>query len=277
MTKVAFQGETGAFSEIAVKKMFGEKITVSPSYSFEEVFLKVKNEKVNFGIIPIENSLYGSVFETYDLLLKYSLNITGELNLQINHNLIANKNYKLSEIRKVYSHPQALGQCSEFLKKMKNAEIIPAYDTAGSALILLNNTSEPAAAIASKNASRIYKLKILRADIQNNKENYTRFYAISKNKSKKISQHPKSSICFELKNTPGALFKALSIFALKEINLLKIESRPIPHKPFQYIFYIDFSGSLSDNKVKEALKHLSEFSLSIKMLGTYESGKIFIS
>ena len=277
MNKVAFQGETGAFSEIAARKMFGEKINVSPSFSFEEVFLKVKNGNVNFGIIPIENSLYGSVFETYDLLLKYSLNIVGELNLQINHNLIAKNNYKLSEIKKVYSHPQALGQCSEFLKKMKNAEIIPAYDTAGSALMLLGNTSEPIAAIASKNASRIYKLKILKADIQNNKENYTRFYAISKNKSKKKFKHPKSSICFELKNIPGALFKALSIFALKEINLLKIESRPIPHKPFQYIFYIDFSGSLLDNKVKQAVKHLSEFSLSIKILGTYETGKIFIS
>ncbi len=277
MNKVAFQGEAGAFSEIAARKMFGEKINVSPSFSFEDVFLKVKNGSVNFGIIPIENSLYGSVFETYDLLLKYSLNIVGELNLQINHNLIAKNNYKLSEIKKVYSHPQALGQCSEFLKKMKNAEIIPAYDTAGSALMLLNNTSEPTAAIASKNASRIYNLKILKSDIQNNKENYTRFYAISKNKSKKLFKHPKSSICFELKNIPGALFKALSIFALKEINLLKIESRPIPHKPFQYIFYIDFSGSLLDNKVKQAVKHLSEFSLSIKILGTYETGKIFIS
>ena len=277
MIKVAFQGESGAFSEIASKKMFGDKIIVSPSFSFEEVFLKVKNRDVNFGIIPIENSLYGSVFETYDLLLKYSLNIVGELNLQISHNLIAKKNYKLSEIRKVYSHPQALGQCSEFLKKMKNAEVVPTYDTAGSALISLNNNAEPTAAIASKNASKIYKLKILKPDIQNNKENYTRFYAISKNKSKKNPEHPKSSICFELKNIPGALFKALSVFALKEINLLKIESRPIPHKPFQYIFYIDFSGALYDYKIKQAVKHLTEFSLSIKMLGTYETGKIFIS
>ncbi|MHB1686267.1 MAG: prephenate dehydratase [Ignavibacteriaceae bacterium] len=277
MTKVAFQGEAGAFSEIASKKMFGEKITVSPSFSFEDVFLKVKNGEVDFGIIPIENSLYGSVFESYDLLLKYSLSIIGELNLQINHNLLAKKNYKLSEIKKVYSHPQALGQCSEFLKKLKNTEVIPSYDTAGSALISLNNNIEPTAAIASKNAAIIYKLKILKANIQNNKENYTRFYAISKSKSKKKPEHPKSSICFELKNIPGALFKALSVFALKEINLLKIESRPIPHKPFQYIFYIDFSGNYSDANIKLAINHLTEFSLSIKKLGAYEAGKTFIS
>ncbi len=277
MIKAAFQGEPGAFSEIASRKMFGENITVSPSFSFEDVFLKVKNDKVDFGIIPIENSLYGSVFETYDLLLKYSLNIVGELNLQINHNLIAKKSYKLSEIKKVYSHPQALGQCSKFLKKMKNAEVVPTYDTAGSALISLNNNTEPSAAIASKNAAKIYNLKILKPDIQNNKENYTRFYAISKTKNKKKPEHPKTSICFELKNIPGALFKALSIFALAEINLLKIESRPIPHKPFQYIFYIDFTGAIYDEIVKHAVKHLSEISISMKLLGTYERGKSFVS
>ena len=277
MIKVAYQGESGAYSEIASKKMFDKKIKLSPSFSFEEVFLKTKSGEVNFGIIPIENTLYGSVFESYDLLLKYSLHIVGELNLQVNHQLLTKEVCKISDIRKIYSHPQALGQCSKFLKTLKNVTIVPSYDTAGSALISLNNSSEITAIVASKNAAKIYNLKILKSNIQNNKENYTRFYCISQNKTKRKYQHPKSSICFELKNTPGSLFKALSVFALNGINLLKIESRPIPHKPFQYIFYIDFAGSTEEPKIKLAVEHLNDFSLSMKILGTYEKGNNFMS
>ena len=132
MIKIAFQGERGAYSEIAAKKLFGNNIAISPSFSFEEVFTKVKGKKVDFGVVPIENSLYGSVFETYHLLLQNSLSIISELNLQINHHLLAGENYKLNQIKKVYSHPQALGQCSIFLKSLKKAQLIPAYDTAGS-------------------------------------------------------------------------------------------------------------------------------------------------
>ncbi len=277
MLKVAFQGERGAFSEIASKKMFGEEIKISPSFSFEKVFTKVKAGTVDYGVIPIENTLYGSIFETYDLLLNYSLSIVGELNLQINHHLLANKKYKLSEIKKVYSHPQALGQCSDFLKKLKNAEIIPAYDTAGSAMISLKNNGEPTAAIASREAADIYKLKVLKSRIQNNQENFTRFLAISKKKKKTRIEKPKTSICFELKSMPGALYRALSVFALRDIDLLMIESRPIPHKPFQYIFYADLSGSLNDSQIKLALKHLAEISISIKKFGTYETGKTYKS
>ncbi len=277
MKSVAFQGERGAYSETASKVIFGNKIFTSPSFSFEDVFKKVKNGSVDYGVVPIENSLYGIVFETYDLLLKYSLTIVGELHLQINHHLLAIKNYKLSEIKKVYSHPQALGQCSEFLKTLKKTEIIPAYDTAGSALILRESKSDATAAIASKDAAKIYNLKILKSDIQNNKENFTRFLAISKNKIQKNFAQPKTSICFELKSIPGALFKALSVFALRDIDLLKIESRPIPHKPFQYMFYTDLFGSLDDEKVKLAINHLDEISLSIKKFGTYEAGKTYKS
>ena len=277
MLKVAFQGERGAYSEIASKKMFGEKIKISPSFSFGEVFSKVKSGSVDYGVVPIENTLYGSVFETYDLLLNYSLSIVGELNLQINHHLLANRKYALSKIKKVYSHPQALGQCSDFLKKLKNAEIIPAYDTAGSAMISLKNNGESIAAIASREAADIYNLKILKSHIQNNKENFTRFLAISRKKKNLKIEKPKTSICFELKSIPGALYRALSVFALRDIDLLMIESRPIPHKPFQYIFYADLSGSLNDPQIKLALKHLAEISLSIKKFGTYETGKTYKS
>ncbi len=277
MVNVAFQGERGAFSEIASMKYFGEGVTVSPSFSFEDVFIKVKNGSVDFGIIPIENSLYGSVFETYDLLLQYSLTIVGELNLQINHCLLASQNYKLEDIKKIYSHPQALGQCSIFLKSLKNTELVPAYDTAGSALISLKDKSVPSAAVASREAAEIYNLKILKSQIQNNRENYTRFLIISKKKIQDEFQNPKTSICFELKNIPGALFKSLSVFALRDINLVKIESRPIPHKPFEYMFYADLTGCLDEERVKNAINHLSEISLSIKKFGTYEAGKTYKS
>jgi len=278
--KVAFQGERGAFSETAAKKYFGADLSVSPSFSFDEVFSKVKNPAkggVDCGIIPIENTLYGSIFETYDLLLKYSLTIVAELNLQINHHLLSNHDYKLSQLKKIYSHPQALGQCSHFLKKIKNAEIIPAYDTAGAVLISSQNLHEPTAAIASKEAAEIYKMKILKSSIQNNKDNFTRFIIISRNKLTEKFAHPKTSICFELKSIPGVLFKALSVFALREIDLVKIESRPIPHKPFQYIFYADLLGGLSEKRIKLAINHLAEISINIKQFGSYEVGKIYKS
>lgn len=282
--KIAFQGEAGAFSEIAAKKFFKEKIESLPSYSFNDVFSKVKKGTADFGVVPIENTLYGAIFETYDLLLKYSLTIVGEINLQINHYLLAKKNYKLNQIKKVYSHPQALGQCSGFLSKLKNTKIIPAYDTAGSAELSMQENDVPSAAIASKEAAEIYKMKILGRDIQNNKENYTRFLIISKkNNHKKMKKNdkefanPKSSICFELKNIPGALYKALSVFALREIDLTKIESRPIPHKPFQYMFYVDLIGDLKEKKIIHSLNELEDFALTVKKFGTYEIGKTYKS
>jgi len=275
--KVAFQGERGAFSETAAKKYFGSRLSVSPSFSFEDVFAKVKNKSVDSGIIPIENTLYGSIYETYDLLLKYSLTITGELSLQINHHLLSNKPYKLTELKKVYSQPQALGQCSKFLKKLTNTEIVPAYDTAGAILISTQNVNEPTAAIASKEAAEIYKMKILKSNIQDNKDNFTRFIVVRKQPDKKNFTHPKTSICFELRSIPGALFRALSVFALRDIDLVKIESRPIPHKPFQYIFYADLMGSLDERKIKLAINHLAEISINIRKFGSYEVGKIYKS
>lgn len=277
MSIIAFQGEHGAYSEIASKKYFGEDAKLSPTFSIDAVFEKVKTGKATYGVVPVENSSFGSIFDTYDHLLKYNLTIIGELNLQVNHYLLAQKKYKFDEIKKVFSHPQALGQTSEFLKTLKNAKIHPAYDTAGSAIISDLGKDEPVAIVASKNAAAIYGLKILKSNIQNNKENFTRFLIISKSAVKGKIQNPKSSICFELKSMPGALFKALSVFALRDINLVKIESRPIPHKPFQYVFYTDFYGDLNDKKIRNAINHLTEISVDVKQFGTYEVGKIFRS
>ena len=188
MSIIAFQGEHGAYSELASKKFFGEDAQLSPTFSIDEVFEKVKTGKAEFGVVPVENSSFGSIFETYDYLLKYHLAIKGELNLQINHYLLAQKKYKLEEIKKVFSHPQALGQSSVFLKTLKNAKIHPAYDTAGSAIISEQGQGEPVAIVAGKNAAKIYGLKILKSNIQNNKENFTRFLIISKGTEKEIGR-----------------------------------------------------------------------------------------
>jgi len=273
----AFQGEVGAYSEIACKKYFGCDVETVPCFNFEDTFTNLKNGKAEYAVLPIENSLYGSVYETYDLLIKYNYPIIGELYLQINHNLIAKKNLKLSDIKKIYSHPQALGQCSHFLKSLKNIQILPAYDTAGAAKIASEEEDKKTAAIASSEAASLYKLKIIKRSIQNNAENYTRFIVVSKKEKRNKVSSPKSSICFALKSIPGALFKALSVFALREIDLVKIESRPIPNKPFQYLFYVDLNGSLKEDKLSHALKNLEEITESIIRLGTYEAGKTYKS
>jgi chorismate mutase/prephenate dehydratase len=279
MTKnliVAFQGEKGAYSEIAAESYFDKSIKTLPSYSFEEVFIKVRRGVAQRGVIPIENTLYGSVFENYDLLLKYHVSVIAELNLQINHYLISSERHSLSKLKKIYSHPQAIGQCSKFLNGLK-VEIVPSYDTAGSALLSMRNVDEPTAAITSYRAAKIYNMKILKKNIQNNKVNYTRFFVISKKKSDEEPKHPKSTLSFDLKSIPGALHKALGVFANAEIDLSMIESRPIPHKPFQYTFYIDITGSLNDKKIKTALKKLSELTVTIRRIGTYEKGKTYKS
>ncbi len=274
---IAFQGEKGAYSEIASEKYFGKSIKTLPSYSFEEVFINVSKGIADNGVIPIENTLHGSVFENYDLLLKYHVSVIAELNLQINHCLVSPKEYPTSQLKKIYSHPQAIGQCSDFLKGLKRVEVVPSYDTAGSALLSLKNTQEPTGAITSARAAKIYKMKILKRNIQNNKINYTRFLVISKKKTQNEPLHPKSTLSFDLKSIPGALHKALGVFANAEIDLSMIESRPIPHKPFQYTFYIDISGSLNDKKIKTALKKLSVLTIKIKKIGTYEWGKTYKS
>jgi len=274
---VAFQGEQGAFSEIASKKYFGKDVISISCYSFDDVFECVVKEITEFGIIPVENTLYGSVFENYDLLLKHKIYVVGELNLQINHCFISQKKYSLKEIKKVYSHYQALGQCSRFIESLKDVEVIPTYDTAGSVLIIQGNNDEPSAAIASSYAAKIYGMKILARNIQNKKFNYTRFFIISKSKNKSIPKNPKSTLSFDLKSVPGALHKALGVFANAGINLSMIESRPIPEKPFQYTFYVDITGSFEDEKIKTALKQLSHHTIKIKKIGTYEKGKTYHS
>jgi len=272
LTSVAFQGEIGAYSELATYELFGPQVRVVPKETFEEVFLAVKNAEVDHGVIPIENSLAGSIHENYDLLLEHNLVITGEIKLRIKHNLIVNKGGDLSRIRRVYSHPQALYQCKTFLSTLTNVELVSVYDTAGAAQKIKENGSLEEAAIASAQAALDYGLEIVAAGIESNHRNYTRFYVLSRDLAEE-AEDPKTSIVFATKNIPGALFKSLSVFALRDIDLYKIESRPQPGAPWEYIFYLDFDGDIRHEVTKKAINHLEEIARFLKILGSYSKGK----
>lgn len=268
--KVAFQGEFGAYSEEAALSFFGNKIQTIPCHTFSEVFEMVEKNKVQYGVIPIENSLEGTIGQNYDLLLKSNLKIFRELVLKIYHCLISNKDQTIDSIKRVYSHPQALGQCREFLEKQK-LEGIPTYNTAGSVKMLKEGKIEKeAAVIASEKAAKFYGMKILKKGIETNPHNFTRFFIISKKKPKKTKKN-KTSIVFSTKHIPGALFKVLEVFAKEKINLTKIESRPIVGKPWEYNFYLDFEGNIEEKKIKKVLKENKKNILFLKVLGSYPS------
>lgn len=269
--RVAFQGEIGAYSEEAAFKFFGNKFQTIPCQTFADVFKAVEKRTADFGIVPIENSLEGTVGQNYDLLLESKLKIFGEEVLKIRHCLIANRGVKIESLKKVYSHPQALGQCREFLEKLK-LETIPVYDTAGSVRMLKEERDKEIAAIASERAGRIYQMKILKKGLETDNQNFTRFFIISKKEAKK-AKNSKTSIVFFLKNIPGALFKSLESFARRKINLTKIESRPILGKPWEYHFYLDFEGHREEKKMKEVLEELKEKTLFTKVLGSYPTTK----
>ncbi|NQT27939.1 prephenate dehydratase [candidate division KSB1 bacterium] len=273
MKKIAFQGEKGAFSEDAAYHFFSNNINPVPHKTFKEVFDAVASGTAEYGMIPIENSFTGSIHQNMDLLLEFDVSVIGEIILRIHHNLLAPKGIPIGEIRRVYSHPQALGQCSIFLDSMENVEIIPMYDTAGSAKRISEQSEENAASIASIRAAKDYGLHVLKKGIENNDQNFTRFLVISQN-SILPEKHAKTSIVFSAKDIPGALFKSLSVFALRDINLLKIESRPLRKGKWTYWFYLDFEGSLKDEACQNAMNHLSEITSFLKVLGSYETGKV---
>jgi prephenate dehydratase len=265
---VAFQGERGAYSEIAARRFFGNAIELLPCESFDLVFKRVESQKADSGIVPIENSQAGCIHQNYDLLLKHRLRIVGELNLRVEHNLIGHPGADLNSIRMVFSHPQALMQCQGNTAKLKGVKIIAAYDTAGSVKRIKEEKFLNAAAIASELAAKTYGMKILKKDIQDNPENFTRFLVLRKTNALPVRAN-KTSLVFSLKNVPGALFRSLSAFALRDIDLYKIESRPLHGKPWEYFFYIDFAGSPKEPNCRNALAHLGEIATFLKVLGSY--------
>jgi prephenate dehydratase len=265
--KVAYQGEAGAFSEQAVYGYFGVVETLSCE-SFDDVFAAVTDGVVETGLVPIENSLAGSIHRNYDLLLSHQLWIVGEYFLRVRHCLIAAPGVKKAEIKRVISHPQALGQTVGYVRAMPGVKSEAVFDTAGSVKMLKESGDRSTAAIASRRAAELYGMNILEEGIEDDPENYTRFLAIAPAPVAPTAD-AKTSIVFSLKNQPGALFKAMSVFALRDIDLTKIESRPLIGKPWEYLFYIDFAGSIDEEHVKKALDHLGEYALMLRVLGCY--------
>lgn len=275
MERVAFQGEPGAYSEAAVIAHFGEGVEPVPCESFEAVFERVASGQCNYGMVPIENSLAGSIHQNYDLLLRYDLKITGEHVLRVEHCLIASPGSSLEDIRVVASHPQALAQCDRFIRT-HNLEREAAYDTAG-AVKTLSETGRPGmAAIASRRAALVYNMRVLAENIEDDPLNFTRFLALGREgtRTERSGVHAnKTSVVFALPNVPGALFKALSVFALRDIDLTKIESRPVPGKPWEYHFYLDFAEDAAGERGSRALQHLGEIATELRVLGSYPAAR----
>jgi prephenate dehydratase len=264
--KVAFQGEAGAYSEQALLDHFGSVATV-PCESFDAVFEAVNSGLCDTAMIPIENSLAGSIHQNYDLLLRNELQIVGEHFLRVRHCLITAPGVAKPDLKKAISHPQALGQCAGYLRS-NGIQAEQAYDTAGSVKLLKESGARDTAAIASRRAAELYGMQILAEGIEDNPENYTRFLAIQRG-PKTFQGEAKTSIVFTLKNVPGALFKAMSVFALRDLDLTKIESRPLQGSPWEYLFYIDLIGSTGEETVRRALDHLGEYAVMLRVLGSY--------
>ncbi len=264
---VAFQGERGSYSEEAALSYFGLKIGFLPCRTLRLVFEAVESGRADAGMVPVENSLEGAVAETYDLLEASSLSVCGEFNLRVRHCLITNLGVKIEDVKRVYSHPQALAQCRRFLEKI-GVDPIPYYDTAGSAYLLKKEGLKDAAAIASRRAAEIYNLQILAESIEDSPNNYTRFLLIGKADHEPTGKD-KTSLVFTTKHLPGALYAALGVFAKRMINLTKIESRPTKQRPWEYNFFVDLEGHRLDVNVSEALEELKSYTLSSKILGSY--------
>lgn len=273
---VAFQGELGAFSHMAIKQLLGPNVEPRPFPMFEKVFKAVASGKVDAAMIPVENTLHGSVHENYDHLLKYDLPIVAETAVRIVHNLIVLPGVRFKAVKRVYSHPVALNQCLNFFAAHPQLEKTTFYDTAGSIKMLAETKPTDAAGIASALAAELYGCRILKRSIEDDHRNFTRFVLLRRKAAPPQSRdHAKTSLLFTTRNVPGSLFRALSAFALRDISLAKIESRPLRGKPWEYLFYLDFYGHIEDAKVKNALSHLRELADLYRVLGCYTRGAGF--
>ncbi|MCV0430996.1 prephenate dehydratase [Nitrosopumilus sp.] len=270
MIYVSFQGERGAYSEAAAKSFFNEQIETIPCTTFAEVLESTSSDKTQYSVLPVENSIEGSVGESYDLLYSTSLSATGEIYHRIEHCLIGNGS--IDKIDTVYSHPQALGQCRKFIEEHK-MKTIPTYDTAGSVKMIKEINKENCACIASKDAASIYQMPIIQNNIANNLNNYTRFLILSKLDNAETG-NDKTSIIFSIKHEPGSLFRIIENFHKNNVNLTKIESRPTKENTWEYNFYVDFEGHQKNPKISEMLEKIKQDTLFMKILGSYQSAKL---
>lgn len=265
---VAFQGERGAYGEEAVARYFGASAQPAPQTSFADVFRAVATGEADVGLAPIENSQAGSINEVYDLLRTSGLFVTGETCLPVNHCLLCLPGQELSEVTRVISHPQALAQSDAFLREL-GVEIVAAYDTAGSAKLIREQQLQGVAAVASARAAELYELEILASGIQTIKSNYTRFVALNRQPSPPVTGPARTVLLLITSHVPGALHQALGEFAARDINLLKLESRPSREKPWEYVFYLDIEGSTEEQPVAEALVALASKGTYAQVFGSY--------
>jgi len=265
---IAYQGEPGSFSEQAARKFFGARVLLKPLPTFADVFSDVERHAGGLGIVPIENSLFGSIHQVYDLLLKHRLSIMGEVNLRIELHLMALPETKQKNVRTIYSQLQAIGQCEQFLSTLNDVQVEAVHDTAAAARFVRERRQHDAAALASERAARTHRLQILKRNVESDHRNFTRFIALTR-KPVRIHGNVKTSLVFAAKNIPGALFKALAVFALRDINLMKIESRPLIGKPWEYLFYLDVEGNPDRDPLRQALNHLKEMCTFVRVLGSY--------
>jgi prephenate dehydratase len=268
--RIAFQGEPGAYSEAAALTYSAHAEPLSCK-TFDEVFDAVLHKKATHGIVPMENSIGGTIHRNYDLLLEHALHIVGDLELKVVHSLIALPGSSIDQIRQIYSHPQALAQCDRYLRSLPGVEVVATYDTAGSAKLIKDKQLAGAAAIASERAATVFGLQVLESGIQDFADNITRFIVVAPRPVGVDTPTNKTTVVFTLANEPGALFKALSVFALRGIDLTKLESRPIPGRPWEYLFYVDLAVGAQEARCERALAHLGEFAPMLRNLGSYAS------
>ena len=269
--RIAYQGVTGAYSEAAALQ-FNPSADPLPRRSFDDVFAAVERREATHGILPIENTIGGTIHRNYDLMLEHELPIVAEVKRAIVHNLIVCEGTSLDDVRKVYSHPQGLQQCDRFLRTLSDVEIVATYDTAGSAKMIKEQNLTDSAAIASERAASVFGLRVIRTAIQDVADNFTRFLVVGR-EAAPLGPPDKTTIVFTVPNEAGALFKALSVFALRDIDLTKLESRPIPNRPFEYLFYADLAANREELRCARALMHLAEFAPSLRTLGSYPAWK----
>ena len=265
--KVAFQGEAGAYSEEAIINHWGDEAEPVPRPYLLDVFEAVERGKAELGLVPVENSIEGSVVRTFDLLNERSLRAQGETILRVVHCLIVNHGVKEVDVKRVFSHPQALGQSRDYLEK-HGYEPVSFYDTAGSVRHIRDNNLRDSAAIASARAAAVYGMDVLVRGLENHSENYTRFLVVGKDRPRPTGRD-KTSLAFVVAHQPGTLFKALGALAMNGVNMMKIESRPLIGSPWEYIFFIDVEGHIEDENVVKAMDELSKHTQYLKHLGSY--------
>ncbi len=265
--RVAFQGERGSYSHEATEKYFGENVAVEPCRTLRQVFHAIESRSVGFAIVPFENSYEGSINETHDLLAVTKSKVCGEVEVRVRHCLVASPGTRLSRIRTVYSHPQALAQCAGYLRRHR-MEGVPSYDTAGSVKLVKAMRSSKVAAIASRRAAQLYSMQVLSEGVEDSGTNYTRFLILGRRNASR-SGDDKTSIIFGVEHKPGSLYDALRVLSNRRVNLTKIESRPVKNTPWQYNFFVDFQGHVRDQACREALAELRKRTTFVKVLGSY--------